>query len=623
MATKQRVLIQLPNRSHFYTKLATASCRSVGLVMVMSVVSFAQRGGGQLVPLSQIPVPQPTNAAGYVNDQSALIILGKSLFWDTQVGSDGKTACASCHFHAGADHRITNILGVPASGSTIVTANQTVTGATFPFHQLADAANNRSAVVLDVRQVAGSPGMFARTFSGIMTGSAAEEGADVAGGLFSVGGLNVRQVGTRNAPSVINAVFNVRNFWDGRASRLFTGLSPFGASDTGLNAVAWRSGQFVKEAVRVNNASLASQAVAPPMNTAEMTYDGRSWPLLGRKMLVLVPLAYQSVAPDDGVLGPLANTAGTGLRTAYTYMSLIQQAFQPAYWSGPGVVDGQFNQMESNFSLFWGLAIAAYESTLVSDNTRLDQFLAGNQQALTALEQQGLQVFQNGRSQCTQCHKGTEFMAASFSSAGNTSANDSDPDNIGFFRTGVTPLAEDSGLGGSDSFGVPFFAASPDRANGTFKTPGLRNIEFTGPYFHDGGQATLEQVVQFYARNGDFPAGGTGRGIGRINLSANDQTALVAFLKALSDDRVRYEKAPFDHPSICISTGATPLSPGTLAADTSDPTFTITAAETFALVPAVGQNGSQVPLQTFEELLAGIGSDGSRAHSLAQACMAP
>lgn len=73
--------------------------------------------------------------------------------------------------------------------------------------------------------------------------------------------------------------------------------------------------------------------------------------------------------------------------------------------------------------------------------------------------------------------------------------------------------------------------------------------------------------MQFYARDGDFPAGGNlGPGIGNINLSAADQTALVAFLKALSDDRVRYEKAPFDHPSLCVSVGAASLPSGVLQA---------------------------------------------------------
>jgi hypothetical protein len=65
---------------------------------------------------------------------------------------------------------------------------------------------------------------------------------------------------------------------------------------------------------------------------------------------------------------------------------------------------------------------------------------------------------------------------------------------------------------------------------GMLKTPSLRNVELTGPYFHTGGAATLEQVVEFYARNGDVPAGGNlGPGMGNIRLNAQERSALVAF----------------------------------------------------------------------------------------------
>lgn len=587
---------------------------------MFAAMAFGQGGRGpQLVSLKQVPVPQPTNIAAYVKDQPALIALGKVLFWDMQAGSDGTTACASCHFHAGADHRIKNIFSLPGTGVGRVAANQTASASSFPFHKLSNVGNNSSAVIRDTRQVAGSAGVFSRKFVGVDAGLTAERGTDVLGGTSSVGGLNVRQVGTRNTPSVINSVFNVRNFWDGRASRLFTGQTPFGASDFALNAVAIRNGQLVREAVAINNASLASQAAGPALNTLEMSYDGRSWPLLGRKLLALAPLSGQRVATDDSVLGASANPSGNGLQPTYSYSSLIQSAFQPVYWSGTGLVDGQFTQMEANFPLFWALAIQAYESTLVSDNARIDQFLEGKPQSMSALEQQGLQVFQRNNSQCTQCHQGAEFTAASFTNSANTAATNNDPDNIGFFRTGVSPMADDIGLGGLDGFGLPLYAPSRARSAGTFKSPGLRNVEFTGPYFHDGSQATLEQVIQFYARNGDFPAGGNlGPGIGQINLSAADQTALVAFMRALSDDRVRYERAPFDHPSLCISTGANELSPGLLESDTSG--FTASAAERFGLVPAVGKAGNEVPLQTFEEMLASIGNDGSRAHALTETC---
>ena len=157
------------------------------------------------------------------------------------------------------------------------------------------------------------------------------------------------------------------------------------------------------------------------------------------------------------------------------------------------------------------------------------------------------------------------------------------------------------------------------RAAGTFKAPSLRNVEFTGPYFHDGSQGTLEQVLQFYGRNGDFPDDGNlGPGIGNIRLNQGDRTAIVAFLKALSDDRVRFQRAPFDHPSICVPNGHVEQSAGQLE---TDPAQSGTVAlDKWALVTEVGNEGSSVPLQTFEELLNGIGNDGTRANTMTAGC---
>jgi len=97
---------------------------------------FAQRGGGgggglqnpPLVSLKTVTPPAPTGLDQYVQDQTALVALGKALFWDMQSGSDGRTACASCHFHAGADHRIQNQL----SGTDAV-INKVLTSADFRF----------------------------------------------------------------------------------------------------------------------------------------------------------------------------------------------------------------------------------------------------------------------------------------------------------------------------------------------------------------------------------------------------------------------------------------------------------------------------------------------------------
>ena len=582
-------------------------------VLLPQTALLAQRGpGGGPGPLSNAILPASSGLSIYVQDNNALVALGKALFWDVQAGSDGRLACASCHFHAGADHRIQNQLSGAAASP-----NVSLQLSDFPFHQLSDPNNNRSTVVSDKRQVAGSQGQVHRQFLGLdPAGSTFEIAANLSTPeLFSLGGVNTRQTTSRNSPSVINAVFNFRNFWDGRANNVFTGATPFGASDTALNAYTYQDQKLTQAAVRITNASLASQATGPALSEIEMSFAGRTWQDLGRKLLTVTPLGRQTVAGDDSVLGPISN--GTGL--SISYASLIQSAFEPAYWSAPDPIAG-YSQMEQNFGLFWGLAIQAYASTLISDNTRFDQFQLGNRQALTTLEQQGLQVF-GANGQCNTCHSGPEFTASAYTSILRPQTQANDPQDFGFFRTGVTPLADDPGLNANDGFGLPLFpAARAGQPAGAFKTPGLRNVELTGPYFHDGGQATLEQVVDFYGRNGDFPAGGNlGPGIGRIRLSASDKTALVAFLKSLTDDRVKYERAPFDHPSLCVPAGHVEVSPGVLQVDSSQPA--LSAADKYALIPVSGKGGLGSPLQTWDELLRGVGSDGSRAHSLAESCV--
>src|SRR5438067_5907669 len=68
-------------------------------------------------PLRRIPVPEPVHVEQYVVDRAAAIRLGKALFWDMQVGSDGIQACGTCHFHAGADARLKNQLNPDLNGN--------------------------------------------------------------------------------------------------------------------------------------------------------------------------------------------------------------------------------------------------------------------------------------------------------------------------------------------------------------------------------------------------------------------------------------------------------------------------------------------------------------------------
>jgi len=575
--------------------------------------------GGGISSLKGVPVPAPPDLSSYVQDQKTLVVLGKALFWDMQTGSDGKQACASCHFHAGADHRRTNQMN-PNGGSII--ANHTFGASDFPFHS---------------REVAGSAGEFTRNFTDVVPGNSIDAGSSVFDSTFSLSGVSTRRVTGRNTPSVINAVFNVRNFWDGRAKDTFSVFTPFGKSDLSNNVVVETGGTLQSIKVQVADSSLSSQSVGPPNNPTEMASAGRNWAKLGKKMLSLMPLANQRVSLTDSVLGSYAKSGGTGLTSGVTYGALIQAAFNPKYWSSNRLVDVHSNdlnkigtpnntdaytQMEYNFAMFWGMAIQAYESTLVSSDSPYDHFADGDRSALTQLEATGFSVF-NGKGECSKCHSGAELTNATYTALnqlGPLQQIDAGMTDTGFFRVGVRPISEDQGIAGNDGFGNPLSIAVqtvPGRAafKGAFKTPTVRNTEFTGPYFHNGGKSTLEQVVDFYSRGGDFPADGNlGPGIRNLGLSAGDQTALLAFLKATTDSRLRYEKAPFDHPQLCVADGEkTPIS------GVSANGFTNEAVDNMVEIPEVGASGG-LPLQTFAELIGASSYTGARAHDMSTAC---
>src|SRR5206468_3955768 len=78
------------------------------------------------------------------------------------------------------------------------------------------------------------------------------------------------------------------------------------------------------------------------------------------------------------------------------------------------------------------------------------------------------------------------------------------------------------------------------------------------PYFHNGGTLTLDQIVEFYDRGGDFAdqnIKNLDNNIRVLGFTDEEDEALVAFLAALTDERVRFERAPFDHPSLSVPNG--------------------------------------------------------------------
>jgi cytochrome c peroxidase len=89
--------------------------------------------------LKTVVVPKPVGIERFVKDEQAAIALGKALFWDMQAGSDGMTACATCHYHAGVDNRVTNQIN-PGANGTFDTGrpNRKLLAADFPFRKLSD-----------------------------------------------------------------------------------------------------------------------------------------------------------------------------------------------------------------------------------------------------------------------------------------------------------------------------------------------------------------------------------------------------------------------------------------------------------------------------------------------------
>jgi cytochrome c peroxidase len=640
----------------------------------------------------------------YVANLQAAIRLGKAFFWDMQVGSDNQTACATCHFNAGGDIRDRNQLSPGPNGSwdqVYYAPNSTLFPGGFPF-TISDAkplpnptvpypdANAPSAPkIFDTDNIVGSQGVRKSTFSGI-DAKGNELTIPVADATFSVGGKNVRQVTGKNAPPVINAVFNHRNFFNSRAQPEFNGVNPFGQRD--LSARVWvvnSLGGATSTNIVIKNASLASQAVGPVLNDVEMSAAGRTFPDVARKLLLRKPLGLQQVSAADSVLGPLADSP-KGLTTSYA--ALIQKAFTPKWWNSTAQVQVGTKLMsmtEANFSLFWGLSVMLYEATLVSDDSPLDRFLMyrsvpGGVPNPTLLDPvvarvggsvthdniiNGLTLFEmppppapgpNGVG-CMLCHGGAELTNASVRAltagvepldqnfkkfgfdlrmermfmqippvapnmnqvaldtatyqmtATNTTTGATAPVRIatydtGFYNVGVRPTADDPGLDATDPWGKflsftrflqttqlnPSFIKVPGNGlacggaivnntsgfpllsgglkkteatdtAGSFKVLALRNTELNGPYFHNGGKATLAQVLDFYSIGGDFSNATLAPLIRPLidpltgaPLKAEQKNDLLMMLLSLTDERVLKEQAPFDHPELSVPNGDNP-----------------------------------------------------------------
>ncbi len=230
-----------------------------------------------------------------------------------------------------------------------------------------------------------------------------------------------KQHGDINAPTMFNAMFNIRQFWDGRA------------------------------------ADLQEQAGGPPMNPIEMGSAG--WEQIIGKL-----------SKDDALTTEVKAVYSDG-------------------WTGANITD----------------AIAEYEKTLITPNSRFDKWLLGDDAALTADEAEGYRLFKLYR--CSSCHVGKSVGGQSFEYM------DLKAD---YFADRGNPLGSDKGLAG-------YTGKEEDLHR--FKVPTLRNVELTHPYLHDGTVATLDESVRIM-----------GKYLSGLPVSDNDRKLIVAFLRTLTGE---------------------------------------------------------------------------------------
>lgn len=306
-----------------------------------------------------------------------------------------------------------------------------------------------------------------------------------------------------------NPLFGFKEQVTGRRAPTYlnAGYAPNGLFWDGRATDAFRD-QLTNIVILPNTAGLESQTAGPPVSSAEMAHTNRNWTHVAERITSSRPLALATNIPVS--LSEWIDSR--------TYPQLFEEAF-----GTPEVTPARIS-----------MAIATHERTLFSDRTPLDRFLY-QIEPLTPAENRGRNVFQ--ANQCTSCHD-TALLS-----------------NHGFHNIGVRPQADDPGR-----FGV----TGQEIHRGSFKTPNLRNVELHAPFMHNGGLATLEDVVDFYDRGGDHDAPNIDRDLIRpLNLTLQEKADLVAFLKRpLTDPRVRDELPPFDRPRLYTESNRVPTISG-------------------------------------------------------------
>ena len=225
-----------------------------------------------------------------------------------------------------ADNTFGNAAGLTGSGA-VAGPDYALSPADYPFHRLANVNDPNSAVLFDTNDVTSSQGAFQTT----LVAAGQQQRRRPAHGMLPprpgrpsrslVNGreINTRKVEPRNTPTNINAVFNYRNFWDGRANNTFNGVNPFGrraivAGSHGAGVHDQTAPTATAEPLQLNNMSAASQATGPVLSVFEMACANETFPALGRSLMGQRVLQTQPVSATDSVFSkmPIGGIASGG-----------------------------------------------------------------------------------------------------------------------------------------------------------------------------------------------------------------------------------------------------------------------------------------------------------------------
>ena len=270
--------------------------------------------------------------------------------------------------------------------------------------------------------------------------------------------------GARNTPTILNAMFNASQFWDGRAD------------------------------------SLDAQAVMPLVNPDEM----------GNRSL-------------EEVVARLRNIS--------EYSTQFEKVF-----NRPATIEDV------------GRAIASFERTLVSGNSAFDRYIAGDRAAMSEAALRGLGLFR-GKGRCAVCHNfNMSFPFLTDQNYRNTGIAANNPAFTDLTRAALELARSGATTQRLEALGKQ--RGAPDLGRflitgnaldiGAFRTPSLRNVELTAPYFHDGSAATLLDVVRYYVRGGNESPSRDWE-LHAVALTEAEQLDLVEFLKSLTGDEARKE----------------------------------------------------------------------------------